>query len=311
MEAAVSNILVSLGLERGTPLERALSFFIYDSVKILVMLATIIFIMAVIRTYLPPERVRNLLNRRRGAGNFAAAGLGVFTPFCSCSAIPMYIGFMESGIPLGVALSFLIAAPLVNEVALAMLFGLFGLKVAALYLVTGLTIAITAGIIIGLLRLESQVEENFRISCRPAPAGSIGFPERIGYAAGYTSDMIRRIWYWILIGIALGAFLHGYTPDDFLAAHAGSSNPLAVPLAVAIGVPLYASCGGVIPVAYVLLQKGMALGTVLAFVMAVSALSFPEIIILRQVMKPKLLSLFVAIVSISIVGVGYLFNALF
>lgn len=311
MEAAVRKLVVWSGLLEGTPSEKALTFFIYDTTKIFLMLAAIIFVVAVIRTFLPPGRVKGALSRKYGAGNLAAAGLGIFTPFCSCSAIPMFIGFLESGVPLGVTLSFLISAPLVNEVALVMLWGLFGFRVAATYILTGVTIAFASGIVIGRLGMEGEIEEAFRGGNGKAGVKRPDWAERIGYAAFYTWDILKKIWCWIIIGIAIGAFLHGYTPNDFLARYAGPGNPFAVPMAVLVGIPLYASCGGAIPIAYVLLQKGMALGTVLAFIMAVTAISFPEMIILRRVMRPRLLFTFVAIVTVSIVMVGYLFNWLF
>lgn len=311
MEQLVRDMVIRCGVLAGSSLEKALTFFIYDTVKIFLMLTSIIFTVAIIRTFFPPAKVKNALSRGYGAGNIAAASLGILTPFCTCSAIPMFIGFMESGVPLGVTLSFLIAAPLINEVALVLLWGLFGLKVALTYIGTGLIIAIVSGIIIGRLGMESFIEEAFRANGLSTMPQEPDWAARIGYAAYYTWDILKKIWYWIIIGIAIGSVLHGYTPDDFLVRYAGPRNAWAVPIAVLIGVPLYASCGGAIPIAYVLLQKGMALGTVLAFIMAVTALSLPEMIILRQVMKPRLLGTFVSIVTVAIIFVGYLFNWLF
>jgi uncharacterized membrane protein YraQ (UPF0718 family) len=311
MEQLVRNMVIHFGAGEGTPLEKALTFFIYDTAKIFLMLTTIIFTVAIIRTFFPPTRVKKALSRKYGAGNVAAASLGILTPFCTCSAIPMFIGFLESGVPLGVTLSFLIAAPLINEVALVLLWGLFGLKVALTYIGTGLIIAIVAGIMIGRFKMESAIEEAFRANGLGTMPHQPDWAERIGYAAYYTWDILKKIWYWIIIGISIGSVLHGYTPDDFLIRYAGPGNVWAVPIAVLIGVPLYASCGGAIPIAYVLLRKGMALGTVLAFVMAVTALSLPEMIILRRVMKPRLLGTFVGIVTVAIIYVGYLFNWLF
>jgi hypothetical protein len=245
-------------------------------------------------------------------GNILAALLGIVTPFCSCSAVPLFIGFVEAGIPLGVTFSFLISSPMINEVAVVLLFGLFGWKVTAVYIGTGLLVAIIGGILIGKLKLEKWVEEyvykihdgqDYQIIKKT-------FRERILYARETTKDILKRVWLFIIIAIGIGGFIHGYVPEDFLAKYAGPENPFAVPLAVLIGVPLYANAAGVIPIVYALMEKGLSMGTVLAFMMAVTALSFPEMIILRKVLKVPLLSVFVGIMSVTIIAVGYLFNAI-
>jgi uncharacterized membrane protein YraQ (UPF0718 family) len=243
-------------------------------------------------------------------GNIFAAFLGVATPFCSCSAVPLFIGFVEAGIPLGITLSFLIASPMVNEVAIVLLWGLFGWKVTSIYIGTGLFIAITGGYFIGKLKLEKWVE-SYVYQIHTNPGQEIArktFSERINYAKMYTKDILKRIWIFIIIAIGIGGFIHGYVPENFLAQYAGPQNPFAVPVAVALGVPLYASAAGVIPIVYALVEKGLSIGTVLAFMMAVTALSLPEMIILRKVLKVQLLGVFIGILTVAIIAVGYLFN---
>ncbi|TDB37895.1 MAG: permease [Actinobacteria bacterium] len=290
----------------------ALDFFLYDVPKVLLLLAVVIFVVAIIRSFFPPERTRTMLSHSRlYAGNVSAALLGIVTPFCSCSAVPLFIGFVESGVPLGVTFSFLVASPMVNEVAIILLFGLFGWKIAALYVVSGLFIAITSGIIIGKLGLESWVEE-YVYQIRMGDAAELpeqSWPERFAYARGYVAEIVGKVWPYVVVGIGIGAVMHGYIPDDFLVQYAGPDNPFAVPLAVLVGVPLYSNAAGVIPLVSVLTEKGMAMGTVLAFMMAVVGLSLPEAIILRKVLKPKLIGVYFGINSIGIVAVGYLFNA--
>ena len=300
----------ALGLSRGSGFGEAVAFFLYDVPKILVMLATIIFVVSIIRSYFPPERTRALLSHSRlYAGNVAAAGLGVLTPFCSCSAVPLFIGFVESGVPLGVTFSFLVASPMVNEVALVLLLGMFGWRVAGMYLIAGLAVAIASGIVIGRLGLEGWVEEYVYelrggISAIPNPTRR----ERVTDAWAHVREIVGRVWPYVVVGIAIGGFMHGYLPDDFLVRYAGPGNPLAVPLAVLVGVPLYSNAAGVVPVVSVLVDKGMQIGTVLAFMMAVVALSLPEMVILRKVLKPKLIAVFVGVNAVGIVLVGYLFN---
>ncbi|MGQ9499885.1 MAG: permease [Dissulfurimicrobium sp.] len=301
-----------LGLDPKAHLTEAIHFFIEDTTKIFFLLATIIFFVAIIRSFFPPERTRRFLsNKKLIVGHILAAALGVVTPFCSCSACPLFIGFVEAGIPLGVTFSFLISSPMVNEVALILLFGLFGWKIAAIYLFSGLTVAIVAGIIIGRLEMERFVADYvWKIRMGEAEVPTMSWQERIDYARGYVKDILRRIWPYVLGGIAVGAFVHGYVPHGFLLKYAGPGNPFAVPIAVLLGVPLYSNAAGVIPIVQALMSKGLPLGTTLAFMMAVTALSFPEAVILSQVLKKELLAVFFGTVTVSIIIVGYLFNAI-
>ncbi len=299
-----------LGLVPGTTLGEALNFFIYDSMKIFLMLLLIIFMVSILRSYFPAERTKKILSHKREFfGNIAAALLGIVTPFCSCSAVPVFIGFIESGVPLGITFSFLIASPMVNEVAVIMLWGLLGWKIMLIYIVSGLLIAILGGYMIGKLKLERFVQEYvYEIKVGETAIVEQSFPEKIQYAWDYTKEILRKIWLYVIVAIALGGFIHGYAPEDFLVQYAGRDNVLAVPLAVLIGVPLYSNAAGVIPIVTALIQKGMSLGTALAFMMAVTALSLPEMIILRNVLKPQLLAIFVAILAVAIIFTGYLFN---
>jgi len=303
-----------LGMTQGTRLSGALEFFIYDTIKIFLLLSVIIFAVSVIRSYFSPERTKRILSHKREfIGNILAALLGIVTPFCSCSAVPLFIGFVEAGVPLGVTFSFLISSPMVNEVAVVLLWGLFGWKVAVIYMSAGLSVAIVAGYIIGRLKLESWVEEYvYKIQSMGMAINSVkqSFKDRLVYARMNTAEILQKVWLYVIIAIGIGGFIHGYAPDDFLVKYAGNGNPFAVPLAVMIGVPLYSNAAGVIPIVYVLMEKGMSMGTVLAFMMAVTALSLPEMIILRKVLKIKLLAVFVGIMTVTIVGVGYLFNAI-
>ncbi len=301
-----------LGLEPGAHLAGAVHFFIEDTTKIFFLLATIIFFVAIVRSFFSPERTRRFLSDRRLiAGHMLAAALGVVTPFCSCSACPLFIGFVEAGIPLGVTFSFLISSPMVNEVALILLFGLFGWKIAALYLFTGLAVAMVAGLIIGRLNMERFVADYvWKVRMDKAEMPEMRWQERLDYARGYVKDIIGRIWLYVLGGIAVGALVHGYVPQGFLLSWAGPSNPFAVPVAVVLGVPLYSNAAGIIPVVQALMSKGLPLGTTLAFMMAVTALSFPEMVILSQVLKRRLIATFVGTVTVSIITVGYVFNAI-
>lgn len=294
----------------------AVDFFVYDTLKIFFMLSIIIFFVAIIRSFFPPEKTRKLLSyKRQYAGNIVAALLGIVTPFCSCSAVPVFIGFVEAGIPLGVTFSFLISSPMVNEVALVLLWGMFGSNIALIYIITGLTVAIISGLVIGRLGLERYVE-GYVYEVAQGMAGmemevaEQTWNDRLLYARDYVRDILKRVWPYVLVGIGIGAWIHGYVPTDFLASYAGKNNHFAVPLAVIMGVPLYSNAAGVIPLVAALQEKGMAMGTVLAFMMSVTALSLPEMIILRNVLKPQLIGVFIGIVATSIVIVGYLFNAL-
>jgi len=298
-------------LEQGSRLADALLFFIYDTIKIFLLLSIIIFIVSVIRSYFPPERTRQILSHKKEfMGNIFAALLGVVTPFCSCSAVPLFIGFVEAGIPLGVTISFLIASPMVNEVAVVLLWGLFGWKVTLIYMSTGLFISITGGFIIGRLKLEKWIEE-YVYQIHMGQGQEIikkTLREKVQYAKVNTKNILKRIWLFIIIAIGIGGFIHGYVPENFLTEYAGPQNPFAVPVAVALGVPLYSSAAGVIPIVYALVEKGLSIGTVLAFMMAVTALSLPEMIILRKVLKVPMLGVFTGIITVSIITVGYLFN---
>jgi uncharacterized membrane protein YraQ (UPF0718 family) len=303
-----------LGMTQGTRLSGALEFFIYDTIKIFLLLSVIIFAVSVVRSYFPPERTKRILSHKREfIGNILAALLGIVTPFCSCSAVPLFIGFVEAGVPLGVTFSFLISSPMVNEVAVVLLWGLFGWKIALIYMGTGLLVAILAGMIIGKLKLEKWVEEYvYKIKSISAAfeMAKQTFKDRLVYARENTTDILKKVWAYVIVAIGIGGFIHGYVPEDFLVQYAGPQNPFGVPVAVALGVPLYSNAAGVIPIVYALMEKGMSMGTVLAFMMAVTALSFPEMIILRKVLKIKLLAVFVGIMTVTIIGVGYLFNAI-
>jgi uncharacterized protein len=300
-------------LSQGGKLSGALEFFIYDSIKIFLLLSVIIFVISFIRSFFPPEKTRKILSHKREfIGNILASLLGVVTPFCSCSAVPLFIGFIEGGVPLGVTFSFLISSPMVNEVAIILLWGLFGWKITAIYICTGLFVAMLGGYVIGKLKLEKWVEE-YVYTMHVGEGQAIqtqSLRERIGYAKWNTRDILGKVWLYVLIAIGIGGFIHGYVPEDFLVTYAGKGNWYAVPLAVLLGVPLYSNAAGVIPIVFALMSKGLSLGTTLAFMMAVTALSFPEMIILRKVLKLKLLAVFVGIMAVTITAVGYLFNAI-
>jgi hypothetical protein len=300
------------GLVQGTPLASSVNFFIYDSIKVTLMLAVIVFGVAVIRSYITPQKVKKwVAGRTEGVGNVLAALLGIPTPFCSCSAVPLFIGFVESGVPLGITFSFLIASPLINEVAAAMLLAMFGWQIALIYIVSGLVIAIIAGIIIGRLHLENEVED-FVWKCRMYDQAEkpMTWKDRIDFGISESKSITLKVLPYIILGIAIGAVIHGYAPADFLVNIAGPDNPLAVPVAVLIGIPLYSNAAGMIPIMEVLTAKGMAMGTALAFMMAVIGLSLPEMIILRKVIKIKLLVIFAGILFVAFTLTGYLFNAL-
>jgi uncharacterized membrane protein YraQ (UPF0718 family) len=300
-------------LERNSRLGDALEFFVYDTLKIFLLLSVIIFIVSIIRSYFPPERTKKILSHKKEfIGNILAALLGIVTPFCSCSAVPLFIGFVEAGVPLGVTFSFLISSPMVNEVAVVLLWGLFGWKIAAIYTGAGLFVAIFGGFIIGKLKLEKWVEE-YVFNIKTGQGQDIvkqAFRDRLQYAKWNTADILKKVWLFIIIAIGIGGFIHGYVPEDFLVQYAGPQNPFAVPVAVALGVPLYSNAAGVIPIVYALMEKGLSTGTVLAFMMAVTALSLPEMIILRKVLKIQLLGVFAGIMAITIIAVGYLFNSI-
>ncbi|MBZ9700903.1 MULTISPECIES: permease [unclassified Mesorhizobium] len=308
-------IVALLPLEPGSHLQEAIRFFAYDTPKVLMLLALVVFAMGVVRSFFSPERTRALLaGRREGIGNVAAASLGIFTPFCSCSAVPLFVGFVSAGVPLGVTFSFLIAAPMINEVALGLLFALLGWKVALTYLAFGLAVAIVSGWVIGKLHLEGWLEEwvrNVRSGAVDLPADQLTAVGRIKTGLEALRDIVGRVWIWIIAGIAAGAFIHGYVPSDLLASIMGKDVWWSVPAAVLLGIPMYSNAAGIIPVVEALLGKGAALGTVLAFMMSVIALSLPEMIILRKVLSVKLIAVFIGVVALGILAVGFLFNMIF
>ncbi|MFA6266513.1 MAG: permease [Pseudolabrys sp.] len=308
-------VVAATAVDRNSHLGEAISFFAYDTPKVLMLLTLVVFGMGVVRSFFSPEKTRALLaGKREGVGNVLAASLGIVTPFCSCSAVPLFIGFVSAGVPLGVTFSFLISAPMVNEVALGLLFALVGWKVALTYLGFGLAVAIVSGWIIGRLHLEHWLEpwvRNIRANAAELPPESLTVVDRIKAGIEAVKDIVGRVWPWIIAGIAVGAFIHGYVPADLLATIMGRDAWWSVPAAVLIGIPMYSNAAGIIPVVEALIAKGAALGTVLAFMMSVIALSLPEMIILRKVLSVKLIAVFVGVVGTGILAVGFLFNILF
>ena len=300
-------------MDRASHLGGALQFFLYDTPKVLLLLAGVVFVMGMINSYFTPERTRALLaGRAEGVGNVLAASLGVVTPFCSCSAVPLFIGFVQAGVPLGITFSFLIAAPMVNEVALALLLGLFGWKIAGLYLGLGLVVAIVSGWVIGRLRMEAYLEDwvtNLPRAHAMVGAATVTVAERVQAGLAAVREIVGKVWPYVVAGIAIGAAIHGYVPEDFMAGLMGKDVWWSVPVAVLIGVPMYSNAAGIIPIVEALLAKGAALGTVLAFMMSVIALSLPEMVILRKVLKMRLIATFAVIVASGILLVGYVFNA--
>ncbi|MFH1985958.1 MAG: permease [Pseudomonadota bacterium] len=301
-----------LQIPHDTRLAHAVEFFLYDTPKVMMLLVLVVFGVGIIRTFFTPERTRDVLSgKSEFVGNVMAAMLGIVTPFCSCSAVPLFIGFVTAGVPLGVTFSFLIAAPLVNEIAVGLLYGLLGWKIAAIYMGTGLVIAIGAGWTIGRLHLERYVEDwvtQMNVNAAAIPEMRLSWHDRIVAGWDAVKDILGKVWIYVLLGIAVGAGIHGYVPEGFMASIMGKGAWWAVPAAVGIGVPMYSNAAGIIPVVEALLGKGAALGTVLAFMMSVIALSLPEMIILRKVLKPQLIGAFIGIVTIGILVVGYLFN---
>lgn len=312
-EAVDRGIYGWLGMVRGDRIADALNFFIYDTVKILFLLTTVIFAVTLLRSYFSTDKVREYLSRRHEfTGNILASLFGIITPFCSCSAIPLFLGFLQARIPIGVTFSYLISAPLNNEIAIAMLFTMFGWKITAIYIGFGLAVAIIGGIVLGRMNLQNEI----LIEIKPisgeikAQSREIIFSDRMKEAAEYTKDILRKIWLYVLLGVGAGAFIHGYVPTEFVASVAGSGNPFAVPIATLLGVPMYSNAAGVMPLIEVLTAKGMLIGTALSFMMAVTALSLPEAMILKRVMSIKLILIFFGVVTLGIIGVGYLFNAI-
>ena len=304
-----------VGMEKGAHLTEALRFFIFEFPKVLMLLALIIFFVGIIRSFFTPERTRKALEGKKTfTGNILAALLGIVTPFCSCSAIPLFLGFVESGVPLGITFSFLIAAPMINEVAVILLYGMFGWQTALIYILTGLAIAILAGWIIGKLKLEKWVEPwvyAIQVGAVDSEDEKITLSDRIklGYVA--VKEIVGKVWIYVAVGIAVGAGAHGYVPAEFMASFMGKDVWYAVPLSTLIGIPLYSNAAGIVPIVSVLIEKGAALGTSLSFMMSVIALSLPEMIILRKVLKLPLILTFVAIVGSGIMIVGFVFNQIF
>lgn len=315
--AFLADLLVVrfLGLDIAQSLGGALHFFIEDTAKIFTLLALIVFVIGLFRSMMSPERVRKLIGgRRRIVAYPAAVGLGAVTPFCSCSSIPLFIGFLEAGIPLGVTMAFLIASPMINEIAVVILATSIGLEFAATYVVTGLAVGLIGGLAIDAMKLEHYVEDyvwKIRMGDAPLPEAADSLADRVVYAWGEVESILKRLWLYVFIGIGIGAVLHGFVPQEFFTQYAQADNPFAVPLAVLMGIPLYGSATSVIPVAEALLDKGVPVGTVLALMMSIAALSLPEMIMLKQVIKPKLIAIFTGILAAAFIIVGYGFNFLF
>ncbi|MCF8383012.1 MAG: permease [Chlorobium sp.] len=318
LEPVADFLLESAGMSRATRFGEALHFFIYEVPKVLLLLTAVVFVMGVIHTFVSAERTRAILSGRRlGVGNVLAASLGIVTPFCSCSAVPLFIGFLQAGVPLGVTFSFLISAPMVNEVALALLFGMFGWKVALLYMAMGLLVAIVAGMTIGRLGMERWLEEwvqqmQQNCSCGADETGeAMSWKSRLQNGVTHVREIVGKVWLYIVLGVGLGAGIHGYVPENFMASIMGREAWWSVPAAVLLGVPMYSNAAGILPVVQALLGKGAALGTVMAFMMSVIALSAPEMIILRKVLKPRLIAVFAGVVAAGIMLVGFVFNVVF
>lgn len=299
-------------ISMATRLGSSIHFFIYDTIKIIILLGLMIFTISYIRSYFPPERTKKILERFSGiTGNIMASLLGIVTPFCSCSSVPIFIGFVEAGIPLGVTFSFLITSPIVNEAAFAILLASFGWRIASVYVITGVVVGVVGGILIGVLHLEKEVEEYvYQIKAGDIPIEQLRPMDRVRFAVQNVKDIVGRIWIYLIIGIGIGALIHGWAPAPLLAEYAGPDNPFAVIVAVVFGIPLYSNALGTIPIAEALINKGVGIGTALAFMMATTALSLPEMILLRKVIKPKLIGVFVGITGVAIILVGYLFNLL-
>ncbi len=303
----------TFGLSVESQLGSSIHFFFYDTIKILILLSLMIFIISYVRSYFQPQKTKAMLEKIHGIrAHIAASLLGIITPFCSCSSVPIFIGFIETGIPLGITFSFLITSPIVNEAAFVVLWGIFGWKVAVTYMGMGIIIGVVSGMIIGRFKPEDHLKQevfegNGFNKIRP----DMNQKERISYAAEHLVDIIKRIWFYLLIGIAIGGAIHGWAPADILSKYAGSDNPLSVAIAVLCGIPLYANALGTIPIAEALIGKGVGLGTALAFMMAVTALSVPEMVLLSKVMKPRLIAIFVATATIGILIVGWMFNLMF
>jgi len=303
-----------IGLAHGSHLGESVAFFLYDVPKLLLLLSGMIFVISLVQTFIDTQKVRTMVEKRgEGVGNLMAALFGAITPFCSCSSVPLFIGFVQAGIPLGITFSFLITSPLMNEVAFVLLIGLFGWKVAGLYLLTGVTIGVISGLILGRLKLERYVEGFvYEMKGRGNPGvvleEELTWPERVGRALDSTREIVGKVWLYVIVGIAIGAGIHGFVPQDALTGIMGRGAWWSVPLSVVLGIPLYSNAAGIIPIVSALLAKGASLGTVLAFMMSVVGLSLPEAIILRRVLKPQLIAIFIGVIGVAIILTGYLFN---
>lgn len=301
------------GIPEASKLGSALYFFVFDSIKIFILLLIIVYAITFIRSFFPPEKTRKILAKNKGSaflGHILAALLGIVTPFCSCSAVPLFIGFVEAGVPLGVTFSYLIAAPMVNEVALGLLYGLFGWKISLIYVVSGEIIAIVSGMVLGRMKLEKYVEGYvYEMNVNAViDIPNLSIKDRLKDSWAFTRELIKKIWIYVIVGIAIGGVMHGWIPTGALATYADKNNPFAVLVGVLFGIPLYSNAAGVIPLVSELTRAGVATGTALSFMMAVTALSLPEMILLRRVLKPKLLGIFISVVGLGIVFTGYLFN---
>jgi len=302
-------VFTIFNMQPKTLLSDAVNFFVYDTLKIFFLLIVIIFSVSLLRSFFPTEKIRAILSRKnKYVGNFLASMLGMITPFCTCSAIPLFLGFLEAGIPLGTTFSFLVASPMINEVAIVMLLGIFGWKIAGLYILSGLLISVFSGIIIGKMKLEKLIKDLDEGNQNRQRMMFFNWRQRFFYAKSYTVMIIKKVWIYVLIGIGIGAFIHGYIPTDFLAEYASSGQWYAVPVAVLAGIPLYSNAAGIIPLVGALTEKGVAVGTSLAFMMAVTGLSLPEFMILKKIMKVKLIIIFASIVGLGILLTGFLFN---
>ena len=312
LSALIGNLLTALGLDITGKSGGTIQFFIYDVIKIVVLLCTLIFIISYIQSFFPPERTKKILGRFHGIGaNIIAALLGTVTPFCSCSSIPLFIGFTSAGLPLGVTFSFLISSPMVDLGSLVLLMSIFGAKVAIVYVVLGLVIAVAGGMLIEKLRLENQVEEFIRNAKQiDIPQEELTVKDRLNYSAEKVAETFKKVFPYILVGVGIGAFIHNWIPEDLIVRFLGNGNPFGVIIATIAGVPMYADIFGCIPIAEALLAKGAKLGVVLSFMMGVTTLSFPSMIMLKKAVKPKLLGIFIAICTVGIIIVGYFFNAI-
>lgn len=310
LNTLISRLLTALGLDMGGKIGGSVQFFLYDVIKITLLLCVLIFIISYIQSYFPPERSRKIMGRFHGIGaNCIAALLGTVTPFCSCSSIPLFIGFTSAGLPLGVTFSFLISSPMVDLGSLVLLMSIFGTKVAVLYVLLGLVIAVAGGTLIEKLHMENQVEEFIRkASAVDVASPTLTQKERLSYAKDQVAETFKKVFPYILIGVGIGAVIHNWIPESWVVSVLGSNNPFGVILATVIGIPMYADIFGTIPIAEALLAKGAQLGTVLSFMMGVTTLSLPSMIMLRKAVKPKLLGIFIAVCAIGIILVGYLFN---